>query len=535
MGSKKPLLHKFGPLGFVQVHNLPPAKDCRPISKIGFTGPRGPAVFAYPNGCGHDLARAVYERVFMVKRGDGSMGAPPQPTRDLDALTAHAWRYCWKPLDATPAKLEDVPLMMNSPVKQRLYSKAVESLSMVPVRPSDAYIDSFVKIEPANHTAKVDPVPRLIQPRKVRYNVCVARYLKPYEKTFYAMVDSWPWDRPTDTPVIFKCLDPNSRGACAEMKLKAFTDGVALGSDASRFDQHISPPVLKWEHTIYKKFFAHSGEREELDRLLSWQLVNKGFARAKDGTEIRYERHGCRMSGDMNTALGNCLVMAGLMFGFSKIYGIRIDPMIDGDDCVLFMERSDVARVQELLPKHFLQAGFTLELSGVANCLEEVEFCQSRPVWNGRQYTMVRNPVKALSTDLAGNAKWAQPRHHHTLRVAVGTGGGHLCVGVPIFQAWYERLRGGEEASIENLPDGGFVRMARPIAKRRRRVPVVPITDAARVSFYRAYGILPDLQEALEEHICTTMELPTGPPCQVEMTMATWRFESDQFLSTLFL
>jgi hypothetical protein len=52
---------------------------------------------------------------------------------------------------------------------------------------------------------------------------------------------------------------------------------------------------------------------KELAELLKWQLQNKGFARTIDGL-IKYSVEGCRMSGDMNTALGNCTIMCALVY-----------------------------------------------------------------------------------------------------------------------------------------------------------------------------------------------------------------------------
>lgn len=71
----------------------------------------------------------------------------------------------------------------------------------------------------------------------------------------------------------------------------------------------MSVQALKWEHSIYNAMFRS----DELAELLGWQLTNKGFARTTDGL-IKYEVKGCRMSGDMNTALGNCMIMCALVY-----------------------------------------------------------------------------------------------------------------------------------------------------------------------------------------------------------------------------
>lgn len=532
-GLGKQEILQFGMAGTVKIKSLPGAHHCVPCSKIGFAGPPGPAAFHYPNGCGHDLLRGIVERVFLVKQEDGSMGVPPTPTVDFHRLTGCARDHIPSPASASPAKLEEVPSMMNTPSKRKLYERAVESLHLEPVTRKDSYLSSFIKVEPSNYTAKADPVPRLIQPRTPRYNACVARYLKPMEHTFYRLAGAWPWRRTTSTPVILKCANPIERGRILREKWDSFSDPVAISTDASRFDQHVSREALQWEHSLYLKYFAHSGESDELAKLLTWQLVNKGFARAKDGSEIHYERQGCRMSGDMNTALGNCLIMAGLMFGFSKLHGIDLEVAVDGDDCVSIIERADLERFTKYLPEHFLAAGFTLTVEEAVDVFEKIEFCQCHPVWNGRHYIMVRNPVKALSTDLAGNRKWAQPQWHAYLRNAVGVGGGHLSVGIPIMQQWYSQLRTGEACNLDELGETGFGYMARSIARNRSGVPTVPITAEARVSFYDAYGVLPDEQIAVEQLLAAPK--PLGPPEMWTGTIDDWRLRCDQILTAIFL
>lgn len=503
-----PLKLSFGDLGSLEVSDLPSSCSCR-VSKpvVKYAGNQVPHCFHYPRGCGHDALRAVVERVFRVRRQDGVLVPPPVATGSFDELTGNVLSTFCPRAPALPATVEEVPLLMNG-AKQKVYARAVASLDERKVCPRDAHLSSFVKIEASDYTKKVDPVGRLIQPRRPRYNVHLARFFKPHEHRMLRMVDEWNWDRPTKTPVIMKGLDAVGRGKTIVTKFAGFTDGRGVMTDATRFDQHVGVAAVDWEHAMYLNYFsgASTADKVELEELLSWQKHNKGYINCPDGTFIKYDRVAGRMSGDMNTSLGNCLIMSGLLFGLCKKLGIRAEVACDGDDAVTIMESTDVPRFVGALEAHFLSGGFTVQLEGIAECVEEVDFCQSRPVFNGETYVMCRNPLKALSNDMQGTGKWALPRYRDELLSAVGQGGGHLCVGLPIMQQFYTNMRSVPVADISKWEtQSGLKYAAKQIMVRYNRdfsrVPVRPVSSAARLSFNRAYGIPPDRQVSIERSL----------------------------------
>jgi hypothetical protein len=69
--------------------------------------------------------------------------------------------------------------------KRLVYQRAVDSLCAEPISPRDAEVQTFIKAEKINFTAKPDPAPRVIQPRDPRYNVEVGCFLKPFEKAAF--------------------------------------------------------------------------------------------------------------------------------------------------------------------------------------------------------------------------------------------------------------------------------------------------------------------------------------------------------------
>jgi hypothetical protein len=135
--------------------------------------------------------------------------------------------------------------------------------------------------------------------------------------------------------VILKGMNAHATAEQLRSNWDSFTQPVAVGLDASRFDQHVSHAALCWEHSVYNGVFRSS----ELRRLLRWQLVNHGVART-EGQRIDYTTNGCRMSGDINTSLGNCLIMSSIVLAYCETRGITARLSNNGDDCVLILESS---------------------------------------------------------------------------------------------------------------------------------------------------------------------------------------------------
>ena len=119
---------------------------------------------------------------------------------------------------------------------------AVESLKVSPIEEKDSYLNAFVKCEKINRTAKLDPAPRIIQPRKPRFNVCLGRYIKPIEHAIYRAID-----KVFGSPTVVKGMNATERGLLLARKWARFSDPVAIGIDAKRFDQHVSELYRDWE------------------------------------------------------------------------------------------------------------------------------------------------------------------------------------------------------------------------------------------------------------------------------------------------
>jgi hypothetical protein len=124
---------------------------------------------------------------------------------------------------------------------------------------------------------KCDPAPRVIQPRSARYNVEVGRFLKDLEHRIYSSIAEL-----CGGPTVMKGYNAAQVAKHIRGMWGTVTRPVAVGLDASRFDQHVSKQALRWEHDVYTRCFRGC-DRKELHRLLQWQLVNSGHSRTKDG------------------------------------------------------------------------------------------------------------------------------------------------------------------------------------------------------------------------------------------------------------
>jgi hypothetical protein len=117
---------------------------------------------------------------------------------------------------------------------------------------------------------------------------------------------------------------------------------------------------------------------------------------------------------------------------------------------------------------------------------------------------MVRQPLVAISKDVMGLA--CKTLHEYRQWIfGVGTGGISLFGDIPIFAALYRRMREvGVSSNVKRsllFSDSGFARMS---TKPRRHAEQRTITDDCRLSFFRAFGISPDLQFEIEHQLSIT-------------------------------
>ncbi len=476
----------------------------------------------------HNLVRAVNERVFFMKV-DGEYRRPYTPIEDAYGLhmepVAHALDEMSRVI--SPLTREQVPDLYSGS-KRDAYRKAVARNCREPLDASLARLKAFGKIEAVPQ--KPDPndgVMRLIHPRDIRYCAELARYIRPVEHLMYKNIDRM-FSKDTITyrhpnshgrcgrrqreRTVFKGLDAFDQAAQLKHKWNKYESPVCIMLDASRFDQSVSLDALQWEHRRYLKYFKGAA-RTRLEKLLDMQLFNKATIRTPT-LKMKYEVEGGRMSGDMNTGLGNCLLMCSLVKAYCELQGLeKYSVANNGDDCLVICDSSDSHLLDyDLIADYFRSAGFSMKIEDPVYTFEQIDFCQTHPVWNGESYVMCRNPLKCLSKDTMSLVQFTNVKEWVSHTWVVAQCGLALTSGIPVLQEFYLAM---DRTAKENCPenyaiekkctvdrrfyDSGFARLAKGLVGK-----ITPVTSDARVSFTLAFGVLPESQRHHEREIGET-------------------------------
>lgn len=487
----------------------------RPVFLVGALA--GSSVFSSFTDCRDNVVTALLERVF-YHAVPGGFGRPSAPTLEVvrGIFKRASGFYRNYTSSNTPVARVNFPSLYYRGRRLDVYERAVTNLNARGLRYSDSFLSTFIKHEKIEVSSK-RAVPRVIQPRKPEYNVEVGRYIHHLEVPTYRMISAL-FGRDT----VMKGLNAFQVGEKMSDAWHTYAAPSAVGLDASRFDQHVNRSLLEWEHMVYMLSYPSD---PYLAMLLSWQLRNRGFARTRDGL-VSYTVEGGRCSGDMNTALGNCLIMCTAVFellyehGLSLVGRSKVSLFNNGDDCVLMGEDADIKRVSAAVAPSFERLGIVMKVEPIVHSLEEVSFCQTQPVFDGARWRMVRDPRKSFSKDATildpQHATVGLPAHLD----ALGKCGLSLCSGMPVLQEYYSVLvRNGRPGGKVDprLTESGMYQLAKGLEPR-----ISLVTPDARASFARAFGILPDLQVALEKELSVTpitgpvtLERTFGPLCRL--------------------
>lgn len=339
-------------------------------------------------------------------------------------------------------------------------------------------------------------VPRVIQPRSPEYNVCVGRYIRQLEHRIYDIINQM-----FGGPTVMKGLNCFQQGRAFSQAWSSFSEPCAIMLDAVRFDQHVSAPMLQWEHSLYTAWFDDP-YRKQLASYLRLQLCNSGVVRCPDGV-LKYKCQGCRASGDMNTALGNVLIMCASIYSLFRKLGVHARLFNNGDDCCIIVEKRHVECIVQAIPTWFASLGFIIEIEPERpEFLEQISFCQTHPVFDGARWRMVRDPNVAISKDVTVIKNWRDVEYRAYME-AIGLCGGAIAGDLPVYGAFYAclsrattgyRISDGLRRHVsEGIIESGFGYLASGL-KPCFSEP----TMAARASFALAFGLSPDVQRCLE-------------------------------------
>lgn len=445
------------------------------------------------------LHHAVLERGILVKTEGGFSHRPsPGAGASFDSFL-EAYREVAEPT----RKLTTAEFLRSRPSRLRKIYSLAASRNETDWFDLDreAITSGFVKVEKTKQPCgnvfdggvSKAPVPRLINPRSPRFNTKLGAYTIACEHTIYSNIGQL-----FGKPCIAKGMNMDARATTLREMWDDMSDPVCVGMDASRFDQHTGALPLRFEHEVLKTHFPGD---HTLGWLLNAQLRNVMYGRTLDG-EIRAELLDMRMSGDMNTALGNCVITSALLWMRIRELGIHAYALVDGDDSVLIMERRDYARYFDGASEWFLNYGYNMVIENPVDHFEQICFCQTQPIMVGDGWRMVRDPRKALNNDYAGHQKCANPEYVKNLFHAIGSAGLSLCSGVPVMQEFYLMgLRLGHFTAKRKTMIEMQLQGWHHLAKLHGTKKASPVTDASRMSFWIAFGIPPHDQVSLEEHL----------------------------------
>lgn len=377
--------------------------------------------------------------------------------------------------------------------RRKRYEDAAHEYRSHGLAQKQAAVKMFIKNEKIrfkDSEDKKNPDPRAIQYRDPVFAVVFAQYIKAIEEVVYQLKGN-RLNRLPPGRIFGKGLTSAQKGRLLKEKMDRFVKPVVIGLDASRFDQHLDVGHLKLLH----RFYAVLIRDPYFQRLCSWTIVNN----VTTSKGLRYTAVGGRMSGDMDTGLGACLWMASMTaLYFDDRPSVLWDIIDDGDDILVIVEASEVERVLADLPGHFLELGQEIKVEAPAYVMEDVEWCQAKPVLVDGEYKFVRNPAKVLSGALVG-PKFIQMKSERSRRAlvnSIGLGEGHMNKGVPVLQSFASCLiRNANTTRQVRLDNNESLlyklkhELGKPCVGKIPDFQPTPVDDQARLSFARAFGI----------------------------------------------
>lgn len=382
------------------------------------------------------------------------------------------------------------------------YTQPVLAKNTEPYDPRVASVATFVKDEKKEYK---ECIPRGINPRDLVFNGFLGPYVSSVEKLIFAAFNSL-FKRYTgsDYPTVMKGLNALERATAIYGKVKERKKMAFRGFDISHFDKRQCLQCLdKLEHAVYRGMFK-GDELKEVTRLLRAQLRSNISSYTSDGYNIRTKTEGGRMSGDMNTSVGNVIVMCGLML----LYIIEYEPkqfsiIDDGDDAGTICE-VETEHHWDAFPAHMKRYGFKLVVEKAVYKLEHIVFCQSQPVMGSDgQYRMMRTIRTAMMKDACCMKSVVTQQEYDAWRLSVGTGGLALAGVYEVWDAYYRCfLRNPGKVSKRMLKkyatqflETGMGHLTKGLVHTK-----VDFTIESAISVYEASGLTPDEQDLMVQY-----------------------------------
>jgi hypothetical protein len=274
--------------------------------------------------------------------------------------------------------------------KKQKYIRAHANVLSGLLRRKNCRISGFVKRE-------FYPTPkpaRMIHSRDLE----MSSHWGPYCTAIEKKVFHHPWGQ-QHTPFL-KYTTFTDRPTVIDENFNIFEHDVCYKTDYSKFENSFRKCLIKiCENALYKKFFPDHPVVKTVCQVLADEQKCQTMG-------YNYVVPEGRMSGDMNTSLGNGFTNLMLTRYFMHRLGLKCVQFVEGDDCLFKPERPLTPKEKELIFQWATDLGFTLTLEHEGPC-HSAGFCST--YWSPSNRKCFIQPFKPLL-----QLGWSFQAHRHS-------------------------------------------------------------------------------------------------------------------------
>nr|UUG74213.1 MAG: hypothetical protein 2 [XiangYun tombus-noda-like virus 3] len=241
-----------------------------------------------------------------------------------------------------------------------------------------SHITPFTKIEKMSVIKKYK-APRMIQGRHFTFNIKYGKFIKPMEK----IVSKYN----TETSKYFGKGDYDTQARKIRKlatKYRYYTE-----CDHTSFDAHVTMEHLEMTHKFYKACIPKE-YHAELTELMNKTKNNKCYSRNGESYKIK----GTRMSGDVDTGFGNCLINYAILKDGLERLNMEGEVIVNGDDSIIFTNKPiNTADFNRIMRDYNMESKAQESVKNI----NTVEFCRTKLVTNYEgQDTMMMDPDRLV-------------------------------------------------------------------------------------------------------------------------------------------
>lgn len=256
---------------------------------------------------------------------------------------------------------------IDDTTKRNFYRKVYAGMQQG--QPIRAYISPFTKLEKVSTTGYKPP--RLIQGRHPTFNLAYGRYIKCLERRLKHRIQ-------------FGKGTYDQIGAKVEKLRRRWK--YYMECDHTSFDAHVTVDMLRLIHQFYLSCFSDDRELRELSRRT---INNNAYSRNGETYKIR----GTRMSGDVDTSLGNSLLNYYILRSALDDLGIESEVIVNGDDSIIF---TNVPLDPATLTAQLRRYNMDSRPGVLTQNIHKIEFCRTRLVYHPNGHPTMMFDYKRL-------------------------------------------------------------------------------------------------------------------------------------------